>query len=144
MDTNRFLGKWTLLPEKSVYAQGLPPQHASYEISGGENELLHIHIHWKDTLGKEAEVQYSIYADGQKRVYENPEIADEVMAEFESEQVLNSYTYKAGKTIAFASRILEATGELKIIQRFFPPDGESFENIQYYQKKDRSDELGTA
>ncbi|MCG6188322.1 hypothetical protein [Maribellus maritimus] len=87
-----------------------------------------------DEEGKEFEVEYQTVPDGQRKKYENPQVADEVMSEFESEFILNSYTFKGEKVIAFASRIIESEVKMKVIQRFFTAEGKHFDNIQYYQK----------
>ena len=132
---NPFLGVWKLQPEKSEYAQGVPPKEATYSFKSGEEKSLDVSISWKDAEGKSFSVSYSITPDGIRKKYENPQIADEVMSEFESENVLNTSTYKGGQLIAFATRIIGEDGEMKVIQRFFTPDGGSFENVQYYRIK---------
>ncbi|MEM8507645.1 MAG: hypothetical protein AAF717_07440 [Bacteroidota bacterium] len=131
----KFIGKWVLLPEQSTYEQGGPPQKATYSFEEGANGALHIAVEWIDEKDKENRVHYTLWPDGQKRKYENPEIADEVMSEFKGVNQLNSYTYKASKTKTFASRIIDENGKMEVIQRFFHPNGQSFETIQYYKKQ---------
>lgn len=131
---NKFLGKWKLLSEKSEYSKGTPPKSATYEFKLAENKSLDVFIQWIDSEGKEFEIEYNTIPDGKRKTYENPQVADEVMSEFETDNVLNSYTYKGGETIAFASRIIGNDGILKVIQRFYAPDGKYLDNIQYYKK----------
>tara|TARA_B100000949_G_scaffold119432_1_gene105623 strand:+ start:4761 stop:5003 length:243 start_codon:yes stop_codon:yes gene_type:complete len=72
--------------------------------------------------------------DGLRKKFENPQIADEAMSEFTAENQLNSYTYKSGKTIAFASRIIDRSGKMGVIQRIDGSNGKSHDNLQYYLK----------
>lgn len=129
-----FLGKWHLIPEKSEYAKGTSPGSAVYEFAGGENDSLDVSVRWTDAEENDFEIGYNIITDGQRREYENPEIADEVMSEFESDFVLNTSTYKGNQKIAFASRTIDKEGIMKVVQRFFAPDGTYFDNVQYYRK----------
>jgi len=131
---DNFIGKWILLPEESKYERGIPPEEATYTFQEGENGSLHVSIVWTNNEGDKSKIHYNIIPDGQKKKYENPQMADQVMSEFKTEKHLNSYTYKAGKVIAFASRIIDEKGKMEVIQRFFSPDGKSFDNVQYYEK----------
>ncbi|WP_421824270.1 hypothetical protein [Flagellimonas oceanensis] len=47
---------------------------------------------------------------------------------------MNSYTYKSGKTIAFASRIIDRSGKMEVIQRIDGSNDKSHDNVQYYLK----------
>lgn len=132
---NNFFGKWILLSEKSEYAHGTPPLEATYEFKIGKNESIDISIEWVDQDGEKFSLSYNAIPDGQKREYENPQIADEVMSEFESNNQLNSYTFKNGKAIAFASRIINEKGIMEVLQRFYTPEGKSFDNIQFYKRE---------
>ena len=129
-----FFGKWFLIAEKSEYAQGEPPKSAIYEIKQGKDHSLDIAIKWIDFEGKEFDIEYNTIPDGKRKKIEKPEIANEVMSEFASETVLNSYTYKGKNTIAFASRIIDEQGIMKVVQRHFSPKGKYFDNVQYYSK----------
>lgn len=129
-----FIGKWVLLPEYSKYEHGMPPKKATYTFEKGKDISLNVMIEWIDSEDKELKIGFNIIPDGQRRKFENPQIADEVMSEFETENQLNSYTYKAGKTIAFALRIIDKNDKMEVIQRFFNTDGNSFDNVQYYAK----------
>lgn len=129
-----FIGKWVLLPDESKYENGVPPKEATYTFKKGEAKSLHVIIEWTDIEKKEFSIEYKITPDGQKRKFENPQIADEVMSEFVTQNQLNSYTYKAGKIIAFASRIIDKNGKMEVIQRIYNSIGDSFDNVQFYEK----------
>ena len=129
-----FLGKWKLLPGKSEYAKGNPPQKALYSFKKGPNKSLDVFIKWTDNEGNEFEVQYNIIPDGQRKKYDHPEIAEEVMSEFVSDHQLNSFAYKDGKTIGFTARRIDEEGIMKVVQRFYTSDGNHFDTIQYYKK----------
>lgn len=133
MNTN-FIGKWLLLADRSEYATGTPPSSATYSFAAGANNYLEVSIQWTDHEGKAFDVDYVTIPDGLKKPYENPEIADEVMSEFVSENQLDSYTYKSGEVIAYASRVIDSNGIMKVTQRFYTPDGKQLDNIQYYEK----------
>ncbi|MEM1338010.1 MAG: hypothetical protein AAF634_06850 [Bacteroidota bacterium] len=53
-----------------------------HSFEEGANGALHITVEWIDEKDKENRVRYTLWPDEQKRKYENPEIADEVMSEF--------------------------------------------------------------
>lgn len=129
-----FLGEWKLQPERSEYTHGTPPRKATYEFKNLSETDLEVCISWTDGEGKRFKVRYQLTPDGKKRTYENPAVADEVMSEFASDNVLNSSTFKNGRLTAFATRVIDEHGEMKVVQRMFAPDGTHFDNIQFYQR----------
>ncbi|BDD08885.1 hypothetical protein FUAX_13170 [Fulvitalea axinellae] len=131
---NKFLGKWTLLAERSEYEAGQPPKSATYEFRDAGNADLGVTIEWADAEGQEHRIDYRITVDGKRKSYENPEIADEVMSEYVGENGLNSSTYKGGKRIMFAARLIGEDGVMRVSQKMLGPDGREFENVQYYRK----------
>ncbi len=133
--TSKFTGKWILMPEDSKYEKGMPPKKANYIFKQANESKVDVGIEWIDSKGKEHEIEYSIYPDGKKKKYEDPQIADEIMSEFSTDSQLITYTYKAGKTIAIATRTILENGTLEVIQQFLPSGNNSYVNIQYYQKQ---------
>ena len=130
--TKNFLGKWEMLSEKSLYGKGIPPQSAIYEFKKAENSI-NISINWIDYEGKNFEIQYNIAPDGQRKKLESPE-ADEIMSEFVSEYQLNTSVYKNGSRIALTTRSIDSELIMEVVQKFYPSEGEPYENIQYYKK----------
>ena len=129
-----FLGRWVLLPEQSQYSQGTPPASALYEFKKGPDGSLDVFIQWTDAAGASFEMMYNTLPNGIKQAYKDPKIADEIRSEFVGPHQLNSYSYKAGQTIATTTRTLHKTGLLEVVQRFNAPDGTAVTLVQFYTK----------
>lgn len=133
-----FIGKWSLIPERSEYERGDPPVAATYAFEYGSGASLDVSISWINKQGKVFELHFNLTPDGRRRDYPQSQIAEEVMAEFDGPNVLNSWSYKDGKTLAFATRIIESDGLMKVVQRIYPPYGGFYENVQYYSREPAS------
>ncbi|MEM1003060.1 MAG: hypothetical protein AAGH46_10470, partial [Bacteroidota bacterium] len=112
---SHFLGIWTLLPKASKYEKGDPPKEATYIFRIEENNRLNVEIEWTNHENRQSKMQNSMIPDGQIRNYENSQVADKIMCEFITEKQLNSSTYKKGKLMAFASRIIEDKNTMKVV-----------------------------
>lgn len=132
---DHFLGTWRLLPEQSVYQAGTPPLQAIYSFKKEEEETISVRIQWTDHTHESFDISYQIQPDGLRKTFDNPAIADELMAEFVSPVELNSFTYKEGKLTSFASRKIDQDGLMTVLQRMYLPDGKTVENVQFYQKE---------
>ncbi len=130
-----FLGTWKLLPKRSTYESGSPPQQASYIIAptGSENRFA-VEINWIDYNGIKSQARYNLSPDGKVYISEHKEYADEVMSEFEGDHCLVTYAYKNGIQINKVARKIGADGKLEILQKISLNDGNTCQNVQYFKK----------
>lgn len=132
MAINNFLGSWQLLADRSDYEIGAPPLEGTYTFESEDGRQLDITIDWIDARGQHQSVDYHAIPDGQKRPYEIPMAADEVMFEFTDENTLNSSAFREGRLTNFATRNIGEDGIMKVVQKGYV-DGQEFVNVQYYE-----------
>lgn len=130
-----FAGTWRLLADRSQYEFGLPPVSGIYTLEQiGED--IGVSIRWMDHCGHEHAVRYMITPDGKNYAYDQPDVAETVMARFRDERTLETFAGKNGKVVAYAERTLsEDTNEMMIVQTGKTPEGTDFRNVQYYAKQ---------
>ena len=130
-----FLGTWELIPDQSRYEFGRPPASGTYRITANETGYSFI-IHWTTADGQPMNAAYDAIPDGQQHPYENTAVADAVSLTRVSEQQLDSASFKAGRQIAHASRVLSADGQtMTITQSGRMPDGTPFSNHSLYRRQ---------
>lgn len=137
---NKFIGKWRLIPSKSIYPLGNPPLSCLYSMKyNNENNLNETRIKWEmkyETFdNKIGEVNYEMNINGIYEPFSSP-MVDEIMSELSIQEnlpSLDSYSKKDGVIVQISHRILLSDQELKIIQTF-PQNNLS--NIQFYEKCD--------
>ncbi|MEZ4736281.1 MAG: hypothetical protein R3E79_55050 [Caldilineaceae bacterium] len=128
-----FLGKWQLVPERSVYSAGGPPKQATYEISGDQQTLVFT-IDWVDQSDKPFHVVYTSVADGARRQTDISPAVDEMQTVIIGNN-LQTLSYKDGAVTAIADRKLAADGqELEVLQRYLRPDGSELSILQFYTR----------
>lgn len=137
MDTpvSLFAGTWLLVASRSHYEFGLPPVSGVYTLEQiGED--IGVSIRWMDHCGHEHAVRYMITPDGRNYAYDQPDVAETVMARFRDERTLETFAGKHGNVVAYAERTLNEEGtEMVVVQTGKTPDGEDFKNVQYYKKQ---------
>lgn len=133
-----FLGKWRLLPSRSIYPLGNPPKSCTYcmeQSDPSQPTNLKWEMIYETHDGKIGEVKYEMDVNGSYSAFDSP-LVDEVMSELsiqESCPSLDSYSRKGGAIVQISHRILLSENELKIIQ-IFPANNIS--NIQFYERCD--------
>jgi len=133
-DNDPFLGTWHLMPEKSDYAQGLPPTSGTYTIEIQGTGYL-VKMRWQTANGDWMEMQYSAVPDGQDHAYEDPNIADTVSMTRIDHNTLDSDAKKGGQVVAYARRILsEDLQTMTVIQSGPLAEGGMFENLSVYNR----------
>jgi hypothetical protein len=130
-----FAGTWHLIADRSQYEFGMPPVSGVYTLEQiGED--IGVVISWMDHCGHEHVVRYIVTPDGREYAYEQPGIAETVMARFRDERTLETFAGKRGKIVAYAERTLnDDASEMVVVQTGKTPDGEDFKNVQYYRKQ---------
>ena len=142
---NKFLGKWRLLPARSIYPLGNPPLSCTYIMKYDDNSNSQTKIKWEmifETFDhKVNEVKYEMEVNGLYSSLIGYPMVDEVMSELSTQEdrpSLDSYSKKDGKIIQISHRILLSDQELKIIQTF--PQNNNLSNIQFYEKLEEEEE----
>lgn len=128
-----FLGKWQLVPERSVYSAGGPPKQATYAISGNQQALVFT-IDWVDQSDKPLHVVYTCVADGKRHKTDILPTVDEMQTTL-IDNNLQTLSYKDGAVTAIADRKLAADGqELEVLQRYLRLDGSELTILQFYTR----------
>lgn len=133
MSLKKFLGKWTLIPEKCSYQLGQPPQSATYEIIQDGRQLSFL-MDWVDHTGAHQQMSFSEICDGDFHPYEGIDTVDEIQLSLLEGPNLQSLAKKNGKIIMTASRQLISANLLKVTMGGPLPDGDAYTNISFYEK----------
>jgi hypothetical protein len=135
--TDRFLGRWQLVPELSQYELGEPPQSGIYavESSGG---VLSVDIIWVDGKGQAGQTSYGGPMDGSLIELEAAASGSEADTHLTLTRIdgatLDSAVLLEGEVVAWARRIASADGELlSVVQAGSDPEGRPFRNFQVYR-----------
>ncbi len=132
-----FLGIWVLDPARSDYEFGQPPKSGVYHIST-DGERYRMDIAWTDQADQEFEVSYEAIPDGVEYPYEAAPAADRVSVSMTrvDERTLDSASFKDGKQIAYARRVLSADGTfMTITQSGLDGHGREYSNLSVYEKQ---------
>ena len=129
----KFLGKWTLVPEKSDYGLGQPPQSGTYEIVQ-EGERVSFLMDWIDHEGEHKTMSFSEVCDGKLHPYEGEGPVDQISLTLEGDSFLNSQARAGGAVVMDATRELLSETSMKVIMGGPLPDGTAYQNIAFYEK----------
>ncbi len=130
-DIQRFLGKWSLVSDRSAYDLGEPPQSGTYEILA-DGRLLTFKMNWVDSQGNERAMDYSEVCDGNFHNYPVKAIADEICLTLRNSDLLESIAKKNDKIVMTATRELVSDHEMKVTMSGQKPDGDSYSNVAWY------------
>ena len=131
MDTpaqlQRFLGTWRLLPERSRYASGQPPQRGLYRLEAADGGAVRFHVDYVDGSGESKQLEYTVpFQDG--------EGAGACLVDAST---LDTTVRESGRVVAHARRVLSADGRtMTITQSGTAPDGQPFANVSAYARED--------
>ncbi len=130
---DNFLGKWSLVPEKSDYGLGAPPKQGTYEIVQDGDTLTFL-MDWIDQAGKHKSMSYSEICDGKLHPYTDSEMADQISLTLVSESILTSQARKGDMVVMDATRELLDKNLMKVTMSGPLPDGTHYQNIAFYEK----------
>ena len=129
---DKFLGKWTLIPELCQYQDGSPPTSGHYEIDL-QNGEAQFDIAWKDENGKDHLVHYGGPVDGSVNPLNGGKI--EVSFTRVDRHRLDSSTYCGGFEASHVHRKASEDGKLMIVVTTHNHDSDSAtRNFQVYRK----------
>jgi hypothetical protein len=129
-----FLGIWQLIPEKSVYEKGNPPNDGTYTIEVHGDGYL-VTMQWKTFDGTWTEMSYTSTPDGQDHPYGDPNVADTISMTRIDYHTLDSDAKKAGHVTAHARRILsDDLRKMTVIQSGPRSEGGTFKNLSVYRR----------
>ncbi|MDT8446096.1 MAG: hypothetical protein RRB13_04290 [bacterium] len=134
---NPFLGVWILDPNSCQYSMGEPPKSGRYEIREDGDKLIFT-MGWVDAEDKPLEMSFAVLVDGEEHPFENPALADSTKYRYQSERILESWSYKDGRELGYSRRELNEAGTIMlVVQQVSDPNGGSLQNLATYH-------LGTA
>lgn len=130
---NRFLGKWTLIPEKCEYGVGEPPKQGTYEIIAEDDQVTFL-MDWIDHFGEHKTMSFSEVCDGQLHPYDGPGLVDQIILTLDGENVLSSVAKSGDVLVMNATRELKSDNLMRIVMSGPLPDGSEYQNIAFYEK----------
>jgi hypothetical protein len=138
MDPAEYLGTWELLSELSLYAVGTPPTSGSYVIARDPSGDITLHVSWR-MPGDSADrtTRFGGPADGSavSMTGAPPGGPDAFTLTHVDRRTLDSAALHAGRTVAFARRVVSADGSLlAVVQEVTTPDGRHARNFQVYRR----------
>ncbi|MFK7803590.1 MAG: hypothetical protein AB8G95_18285 [Anaerolineae bacterium] len=129
----KFLGNWSLIPEKSDYGLGQPPQQGTYEIVADGKKVTFL-MDWIDHEGEHKTMSFSEICDGQLHPYEAPGPVDQISLTLVDEANLNSLAKNGDVVVMNATRELLSEKLMKVTMSGPLPDGGDYRNIAFYEK----------
>ena len=129
----RYLGRWELVPELSLYESGDAPRQGNYVLEAS-GEGVAVEIDWIDGQGESGSARYSGPIDGSEIPIEGPGSPKLTMTHVD-EGTLDSAVYVDGQQVAWAQRRASANGQLlAVVQTGREPEGQPFRNFQVYRR----------
>jgi len=131
-----FLASWQLFPEKGTYEWGPRPRSGIYKMEAIENErLLSITLNWVTLENQAFESRYTIVPDGQEHTFENQEVAETLKASFTDGITFETVFYRHHEPVLQLLHEIMPNGYLRITQKGFTPQLQSYTNVEYYHKQ---------
>ncbi|MEM1248220.1 MAG: hypothetical protein AAGA81_10910 [Acidobacteriota bacterium] len=129
----RYLGRWELVPELSLYESGDPPRRGTYVLEANGDDVA-VEIDWIDGEGESGAASYGGPTDGSEIAIDAPGSPKLTMTHV-NEGTLESAVYVGGNEVAWAQRRASADGELlSVVQAGRDPEGQPFRNFQVYRR----------
>lgn len=130
---DRFMGMWILLPAKSCYEYGLPPQSGFTQIEVDDNSFK-ITMDWVNAEGKELYFVFDGVPNGNDYAYNSPEIDTIAMLRV-SDRMIDTISKKNGRVVLYTSRVLSPDGKtMKLMEFGTDENGQTYSNISFYEK----------
>ncbi|HTO74314.1 MAG TPA: hypothetical protein VMJ30_10845, partial [Gemmatimonadales bacterium] len=130
---DRFLGRWQLIPELSLYEFGPVPTSGEYRIAR-QGKQLEVSIGWTMADGAPRTTSFAAPDDGSWQAYEGPGAETFTLTRID-ECTLDSAAFRAGRSIGYARRVASKDGGiLVVVQDGAKDDGEKFRNFQVYRR----------
>ena len=115
--TDLYLGRWTLVPELCLYDEGVPPEHATYEMQR-DGSVLRVRICWRPT-GQPTDVtaEYTGPETGEVQpTTDIPGISGLSITRVD-ERTLDSAAWSGTAIVSSARRVASADGELLAVRQ---------------------------
>lgn len=125
-----------MFPEKCDYQFGVAPRSGIYKIESVENgRSLSVSQNWVSLENQAFYSQYQVVPDGERRIFDNQELADELLGDIPNSATLRILFYKSGEQTLEVIKEILPNGYLRITQKSTRPDGTPFTNIDVYHKQ---------
>lgn len=129
----RYLGRWELVPELSLYESGEPPRQGTYVLEAS-SEGISVSIDWVDGNGESGAASYGGPTDGTEIELEAPGSPKLTMTH-KDDGTLESAVFVEGTEVAWAQRRASSDGQLlSVVQSGRDAEGEPFRNFQVYRR----------
>jgi hypothetical protein len=133
MQGDKYLGRWALIPELSLYEEGEPPNSGIYElVASGDG--IQVSIEWVAADGSSHATAFAGPCDGSRQELSQPGVTHFAITRVD-ERTLDSSAFRDGAEIAYARRRASSDGDLlATVQEGRRPDGTTFRNFQVYRR----------
>lgn len=130
-----FLASWQLFPEKGIYETGERPRSGTLRIESSDDRAITITQNWVTLENQAFESSYLVIPDGKKHSFENPEIADRIVAEFPDGITFRLQFERADKPVLDILYEITPNGYLRATQTGINAAGREYSNTEYYHKQ---------
>jgi hypothetical protein len=136
VEAYNFIASWQLFPEKSTYENGNRPKSGIYKIeAGNEKKQILISGNWVTLENQAIGFDYRFVADNNEQTHEGTDFADSICGHFIDGLTFEIVFKKAGTEIVSVLHELQPNGYLKITQKGFTADGNTYTNTEIYHKQ---------
>lgn len=131
-----FLGTWDLVPEVSVYDDGVPPEEATYELTQDGAEVRVV-MSWRPAgSSNHRATEFAGVADGVVHPVTGVAGVTGLSLTRSDARTLDSTALDGDTVVSSARRVASADGSLLVVvQRAHRTDGGSLQTVQLYRRR---------
>lgn len=136
----RYVGEWTLIPELSLYANGVPPASGHYSIARAPDGRLALEVRWHmPEDSEERSTRFGGLSDGSRVVLPLSDRGPDAFSlTHVDDRTLDSAAFRGPTRIAYARRVVSEDGTLlAVVQEALAPDSTAVRNFQLYRRAAR-------
>ena len=133
MQANTYSGKWRLIPELCIYAQGEPPKSGSYEVDENSAGEVSISVQWTSADDSEHSIRFAGPTDGSKQAFDAPGLTHFNFTRID-ERTLDSSAYDGDTEVMYARRRISADNKLLSNVQETILGEKRFRNFQVYRR----------
>jgi hypothetical protein len=132
-----FIGSWQLIPEKSVYTEGVAPKSYILRIGVLHLEPLQLQFqqNWFTHDNQSYSTDFDVISDGSRNSFVHQDVASEVKLEVKDKSNFTYYGYNNDAEIWCAQYVINARGYLELTQKYLDENGKECEKFDVFHKQ---------